>query len=120
MHIEKFSTSMHQVVPSITPVNVKKPGRPAKDKPPATVTRYQLSWKLVENKEGIEREQETAGCFVIITNVPDSGSGILDSAGVLRTYKGSILLKAILLFSKILWWSMICFSRLSLALMLLE
>lgn len=29
-----------------------------------------------------------AGCFVLLTNVPDSGTDALDNAGVLRTYKG--------------------------------
>lgn len=86
--IEKYATSLHRVVPAVTPVAVRKRGRPAKDKPALTETRYQLSWEVLENTQGIARQRELAGCFVLLTNVPDSGTDALDSAGVLRTYKG--------------------------------
>lgn len=86
--IEKYATRLHGVIPHITPVAVRKRGRPAKNKPAATETRYLLSWDVVENTEGIARERESAGCFVLLTNVPQSGQDALNSADVLRTYKG--------------------------------
>jgi transposase len=86
--IEKFATGLHRVVPSLTSIEVRPRGRPAKDRPPRTETRYRLSWEIVENTDGIEKERELAGCFVMLTNVPVSGVGSLDSAGILCTYKG--------------------------------
>lgn len=86
--IAQFATRLHQVIPHITPTAVRKRGRPAKDKPAATETRYLLSWDVVENTQGIARERESAGCFVLLTNVPLSGPDALNSAGILRTYKG--------------------------------
>jgi len=86
--IEKFTTGLHRVVPTVTPIQVRMRGRPPKDKPAPTETRYRLSWKIVENTEGIDKERELAGCFVMLTNVPEFGDGALDSAGILRTYKG--------------------------------
>lgn len=87
-HIEKFTTGLHRVIPAISSIEVRPRGRPAKDKPVRTETRYRLSWEIVAKTEGIEKERESAGCFVMLTNVPDSGAGALDSAGILRTYKG--------------------------------
>jgi transposase len=87
-HIEKFTTGLHRVIPTITSIEVRPRGRPAKDKPARMETRYRLSWEIVAKTEGIEKERESAGCFVMLTNVPDSGEGALDSAGILRTYKG--------------------------------
>ncbi len=84
---EKLSDSLHRVAVTIEPVEVRQRGRPLRNNP-ATVTRYQLSWQLIEETEGIQRERDLAGCFVMITNVPASGDTSLDSAGVLRTYKG--------------------------------
>jgi transposase len=85
--IEKYATNMHRIVASVTPVAVRKRGRPAKHKPASTETRYQLSWEVVEKTDDIAKERESAGCFVLLTNVPDSGPDAWDSAGVLRTYK---------------------------------
>ena len=84
---EKLSDALHRVTVTIEPVEVRQRGRPTRDNP-TTVTRYQLSWQLIEETKGIQRERNLAGCFVMITNVPASGDSSLDSAGVLRTYKG--------------------------------
>jgi transposase len=86
--IEQFATRLHRVIPHITPTAVRKRGRTAKDKPAAIETRYLLSWNVVENTQGIAEEPESAGCFVLLTNVPLSGPDALNSAEVLRTYKG--------------------------------
>lgn len=86
--ISKFGTRLHRVVPIVTAIEAQKRGRPPKNGPAPTETRYQLSWEVLENEEGIAKERESAGCFVLISNVPDSGQGALDSAGILRTYKG--------------------------------
>jgi transposase len=84
---EKLSDPLHRVSVMIEPVEVPQRGRPSRNNP-ATDTRYQLSWQLIEETEGIQHERDLAGCFVLITNVPAAGELSLDSAGVLRTYKG--------------------------------
>lgn len=100
INISTITTSLHNVVPSITPVEVRKPGRPSKSKPPATTVRYNLSWTITENQKEIERVRETAGCFVIITNVSKTGPGSLDCEGVLRTYKGQYSIESDFAFLK--------------------
>ena len=86
--VEKLSNKLHTLTTTISPVEVRRRGRPPKEGPPPTNTRYDLSWKLTENTAGVQREKDLAGCFVLITNVPAEGQGSLDAAGVLRTYKG--------------------------------
>jgi transposase len=96
---EKLSDSLHRVSVTIEPVEVRQRGRPSKNNP-ATDTRYQLSWQLMEETEGIQRERDLAGCFVMITNVPAAGEVSLDSAGVLRTYKGQYSIESDFAFLK--------------------
>ena len=47
-----------------------------------------MTWTIDENKSAIEALVKQAGCFVLITNMPQTGPDALDSLGVLRTYKG--------------------------------
>jgi transposase len=96
---EKLSDSLHRVSVTIEPVEVRQRGRPSMNNP-ATDTRYQLSWQLIEETEGIQRERDLAGCFVMITNVPAAGEVSLDSAGVLRTYKGQYSIESDFAFLK--------------------
>jgi transposase len=86
---ERLSTRLHTVAAAIAPVAVGKRGRPPKNAPPPTTTRYKLSWQLVENTEGIAREKALAGCFVLATNVPAAeGFLAMDVRRLLQTYKG--------------------------------
>lgn len=86
--VEKLSNKLHTITPTISPVEARRRGRPPKEGPPPTNTRYELSWELQENTAGVQREKDLAGCFVLLTNVPAEGQGSLDDAGILRTYKG--------------------------------
>jgi transposase len=97
--VEKLSDSLHRVSVTIEPVEVRQRGRPSSNNP-ATDTRYQLSWQLIEENEGIQRERDLAGCFVLITNVPAEGEDSLDSTGVLRTYKGQYSIESDFVFLK--------------------
>jgi len=97
---EKLSDSLHRVSVTIEPVEVRQRGRPSRNNSAPSVTRYQLSWQLIEKTEGIQRERDLAGCFVMITNVPATGEGSLDSAGVLRTYKGQYSIESDFAFLK--------------------
>lgn len=85
---EKFSDRLHTVATAIRPVEVRRRGRPPSNGPAPTNTRYELSWELAENKAGVDRERSLAGCFVLLTNVPNEGLDAMDAAGLLRTYKG--------------------------------
>jgi transposase len=96
---EKLSDTLHQVVATVEPVAVRPRGRPRKNDP-AMLTRYNLSWELIENTDGVQREREPAGCFVIITNVPMAGKTSVDSAGVLRTYKDQYSIESDFAFLK--------------------
>jgi hypothetical protein len=75
-----FSDRLHTVETVIRPVEVRRRGRPSLKGPTPTHTRYELSWNLVPNTAGIERERRLAGCFVLLTTVPTEGSGAMDAA----------------------------------------
>lgn len=85
---EKLSDQIHHVRVSICTKKVRKPGRPPKNTPAPTKTRYRLVWELCENAAQIERMRKLAGCFVLLSNVPIHGEGAMDAVGLLRTYKG--------------------------------
>lgn len=86
--IEKLSNELHKVSISIRPVEVRKPGRPPKNAPAATTTKHEIVWQVAENAEGVTKLKSLAGCFVLLTNVPATGEGSMDSASLLKTYKG--------------------------------
>jgi transposase len=85
---EKLSGRLHNVRVSICPEEVRKRGRPPKNGPAPTRTRYRLVWDVCEDAAGVARLRELAGCFVLLSNVPREGEGAMDGAGLLRTYKG--------------------------------
>lgn len=86
--VESLSGYLHTVTVSLSPQEVRKPGRPPADRPAPTNTRYVLSWKLTPNTGAIEREKQIAGCFVLLTNVPLDGDSGMDGKKLLLTYKG--------------------------------
>lgn len=88
MQAERLAGKLHAVEVSVVTTEVRKRGRPPKDAPPATATRYSLSWQITEKRAAVERERELAGCFVLLTNVPSEGDGALDARALLRSYKG--------------------------------
>lgn len=86
--VELLATKLHTIETTITTVEVRRRGRPPKVGPAPVDIRYELSWKIIENSEGIERMRELAGCFILVTSVPISGPDGLDARDLLRTYKG--------------------------------
>jgi transposase len=85
---ENLSDRLHNVSVSICPEQVRKRGRPPKNAPAATRTRYRLVWKVTEDAAGVARLRELAGCFVLLSTVPVEGAGAMDAKGLLKTYKG--------------------------------
>ena len=85
---EKLSGRLHNVRASICPEEVRKRGRPPKNGPAPTKTRYRLVWEVCEDVAAVARLRELAGCFVLLSNVPIKDEGAMDGAGLLKTYKG--------------------------------
>ncbi len=51
-------------------------------------TKYELDWKVTEDTQELAKLKKQAGCFVLLTNVPVRDEGSMDSAALLKTYKG--------------------------------
>lgn len=72
----------------ISPIKIRKRGRPPVNGPAPTTTRYMLSWNLILDSVAVEREKSIAGCFVLLTNVSLNGNKKMDGKKLLQTYKG--------------------------------
>lgn len=81
----KHKSALHAVKGEVETYAARKPGRPPKDKPAPTVEKYRVAWSIEENQSAVADLIAQAGCFVLLTNVPQDD---LDSLSVLRTYKG--------------------------------
>lgn len=63
-------------------------GRPPKSgERKISKTRYVLEGKLVERADEVERMRQAAGCFVLLTNVPEEGGMAHTPTEVLSAYK---------------------------------
>jgi transposase len=64
------------------------PGRPPKDRPrPVASVRYLLQATPEPDAQRIDRHREEAGCFVLLTNVPDQGPRARTGSDLLHAYK---------------------------------
>jgi len=79
---------LHLVETHILPFEVRQRGRPPKNAPPRTKTKYELQWEVVENVVAVERARMLSGCFVLLSNVPLEGDDAMDATCLLRAYKG--------------------------------
>ncbi len=84
----KRKSPLHSINGEVNSYAARRPGRPPKNKPAPTVTRFQVNWSILENKSAIAELENQTGCFVLLTNVARTGQDSLDSLVVLRTYKG--------------------------------
>lgn len=84
----RMAGRLHLVEARVISREVRKRGRPPKNSPPATQTRYSLKNTVLKNKKAIEAEKKQAGCFVLLTNCQTSGEDALDAKELLKTYKG--------------------------------
>jgi transposase len=63
-------------------------GRPRSPKPrPLKATRYRLKTTLRPHTERIDRMEEEAGCFILLTNVPTAGDLAHSAREILTVYK---------------------------------
>jgi transposase len=97
---ENLSGKLHTVKATVSPIEVRKPGRPPANGPARTTTRYSLSWNLQQDPVAVEREKSLAGCFVLVSNVPIEGERGMDGKKLLQTYKGQYGVEADFAFLK--------------------
>jgi transposase len=85
---EKHTGRFHRVEASVETFQTRGRGRPPKNGPAPTKTKYALKLEIVEKREAVERMEAMAGCFVLLTNVPREGERSMVSGDVIMTYKG--------------------------------
>jgi transposase len=86
--MSRMETSLHTLKASFREIVVNKRGRPPKQGPRATETKYDLIWEVLTRDDRLQDLRERAGCFTLLTNVPSLGEEALDARALLRTYKG--------------------------------
>ena len=84
----KLSGKLHKVTVTVSAEELPTRGRPPKDTPRKTRQEYVLAFNVELDAEAVAREREQAGCFVLLTNAPESGENGMDGKKVLLTYKG--------------------------------
>ena len=75
-------------------------GRHPENAPRKLITRYELFCSVKEVKKAIEQERQASGCFVVLTNIPVSGSKAMSAAELLTAYKGQNAIEANFSFLK--------------------
>ena len=88
IQINKIASFFHETTSYVTSFQANLPGRPPANKPASTTTKYRLEWEIIPKKEAVEKARTIAGCFILLTNVPETGKNGLNSKELLRTYKG--------------------------------
>jgi transposase len=63
-------------------------GRPKKNTPRTPVAiEYVLNTEIIEQHEAIAKRRQLAGCFVLLSNLPDEDESRYSAEKILRTYK---------------------------------
>lgn len=86
--LRRASDPMHTLAVEVTEKETKKRGRPPKNGKAQTQLKYILKTEIRKNEEGVKREEERAGCFVLLTNIPGQGDGAMGAKDVFLAYKG--------------------------------
>ena len=86
--LRKASDHMHTLEVKVIETEAKKRGRPPKNGKAKVQTKYVLTTEIRINEDGVKREEELAGCFVLLTNIPLEGEGGMDAKSLFRIYKG--------------------------------
>ena len=81
-------TAFHHIKASAQARPRYGPGRPKKDTPRIPVAmEYGLNVQISEDRQAVAKRREAAGCFVLLTNVPERGHDGYSAENILRTYK---------------------------------
>jgi transposase len=95
------SGSYHELSAEIEPEHTYARGRPKADGTRnITDTRYTLKIRITPKKEAIEKAQQEAGCFVLITNAPSFGPTAVSAKQLLTTYKDQHMVESNFAFLK--------------------
>jgi transposase len=86
--VRASSSAYHQLQVRVEERPRYAPGRPKKGVPrtPAAID-YVLRTEIGEKRGEIDRRRQLAGCFVLLSNVPDQEQGGYSAERILRTYK---------------------------------
>ena len=91
----------HELSADIEPIHTYARGRPKADgSRNITDTRYAVKIRIRPKKEAIEKAQQEAGCFVLITNAPSSGPTAVSAKQLLTTYKDQHMVESNFAFLK--------------------
>jgi transposase len=95
------SGTYHALSAEIEPVHTYARGRPRSDGTRSiTDTRYALKIRITPKNEAIEKARQEAGCFVLITNAPSSGSKAVSAKQLLTIYKDQHMVESNFAFLK--------------------
>lgn len=86
--LRKKSDPMHTLKVMVAENEVRKPGRPPKNPEKSMRPKYTLKTEIQKNENGVQREKELAGCFVLLTNIPTEGDGSMNAKKLFLIYKG--------------------------------
>ena len=86
--LRKTSDHMHALDVEVIQTEANKRGRPPKNGNIQTRPKYTLKTTIRKKEEGVKREEERAGCFVLLTNIPLAGDGAMDAKSLFLAYKG--------------------------------
>ena len=68
----KNRTSLHHINIDVSEKHRYAGGRPKKGVPRVPIeTRYILVVSIIEDEDALEKKRKVAGCFVLLTNIPD-------------------------------------------------
>jgi len=86
--LEKVKSKYYRIETEIVEKVKYARGRPKKNQPRKIVeTKYEIVAQFKEKAEEVERKKDEAGCFVLLTNVPQEGDLAHNSEEILRVYK---------------------------------
>ena len=83
---DKLRSKYYRIESGIKEVPKYYRGRPKAGVPRIREMRFCITADLAENQEAIEQMREEAGCFVLLSNVPDKDENAYDADALLRAY----------------------------------
>ena len=69
-NLAKLSSPLHTLSVGMSRTSVRRRGRPPKNGPVATDEQFDLTWQIMVEEEKVILLREQAGCFVLLTNIP--------------------------------------------------
>lgn len=86
--LSKNSDHLHILTVMIEENEVRKRGRPSKKPEKSTCLKYTLKTEIKIDEDGLRREKELIGCFVLLTNIPAWGDDSMNAKELFLVYKG--------------------------------